>query len=31
MELDILITFGAGDIDRFIVPVTNMIKERYHV
>lgn len=31
MELDILITFGAGDIDRFIVPITNMIKERYHV
>jgi UDP-N-acetylmuramate--alanine ligase len=30
-DLDILITFGAGDIDRFISPITNMIKERFNV
>ncbi|MEG2849327.1 MAG: cyanophycin synthetase, partial [Bacteroidales bacterium] len=27
-ELDILITFGAGDIDRFIVPITQMLNKR---
>lgn len=27
-EIDILVTFGAGDIDRLIVPIENMLKER---
>ena len=27
-EVDILITFGAGDIDRLIVPIEEMLKER---
>ena len=27
-EIDILVTFGAGDIDRLIVPVENLLKER---
>ena len=27
-ELDILITFGAGDVDRLIVPIETMLKER---
>ena len=26
--LDVLVTFGAGDIDRFIVPITEMLKKR---
>ena len=26
--LDVLVTLGAGDIDRFIVPITEMLKER---
>ena len=26
--LDVLVTFGAGDIDRFIVPVTELLKKR---
>ena len=30
-EPDILITFGAGDIDRFIDPLTEMLKKRYNV
>ncbi|GAB1374683.1 MAG: UDP-N-acetylmuramate--L-alanine ligase [Bacteroidales bacterium] len=31
IEPDILITFGAGDIDRFIDPLTEMLKKRYNV
>jgi UDP-N-acetylmuramate--alanine ligase len=27
-EIDILVTFGAGDIDRLIVPIEEMLKER---
>ncbi len=27
-DIDIMITFGAGDIDRLIVPIENMLKER---
>lgn len=27
-EVDILVTFGAGDIDRLIVPIENLLKER---
>ena len=27
-EVDILITFGAGDIDRLVVPIEEMLKER---
>ena len=27
-EIDILVTFGAGDIDRLIVPIENLLKER---
>ena len=26
--LDVLVTFGAGDIDRFIVPITEMLEKR---
>ena len=26
--LDVLITFGAGNIDRFIEPITEMLKAR---
>ena len=26
--LDVLVTLGAGDVDRFIVPITDMLKER---
>ena len=26
--LDVLVTLGAGDVDRFIVPITEMLKER---
>ena len=26
--LDVLVTFGAGDIDRFIEPITELLKER---
>ena len=31
IEIDTLISFGAGDIDRFIEPITNYLKERYNV
>ena len=27
-EIDILVTFGAGDIDRLIAPIENLLKER---
>lgn len=27
--VDTLITFGAGNVDKFIVPITEMLKERY--
>lgn len=27
-ELDILVTFGAGDIDRFVAPITDMLTQR---
>ncbi|PKP05908.1 MAG: UDP-N-acetylmuramate--L-alanine ligase [Bacteroidetes bacterium HGW-Bacteroidetes-5] len=30
-EIDTLITFGAGDIDRFIEPITEYLKQRYNV
>ncbi len=30
-DIDTLITFGAGDIDRFIEPITNYLKKRYNV
>jgi hypothetical protein len=30
-EIDALITFGAGDIDRFIEPITEYLKRRYNV
>lgn len=28
-EFDILVTFGAGDIDRFVEPIENLLRERY--
>ena len=28
MDLDVLVTFGAGDIDRFIAPITEMLENR---
>jgi UDP-N-acetylmuramate--alanine ligase len=27
-DIDIMVTFGAGDIDRLIVPIEEMLKER---
>ena len=27
-ELDVLVTFGAGDIDRFVEPITRMLRSR---
>ena len=27
-EIDVLVTFGAGDIDRFVAPITQMLTER---
>ena len=27
-DVDVLVTFGAGDIDRLIVPIENLLKER---
>ncbi len=30
-EIETLITFGAGDIDRFVEPITNYLKKRYNV
>ena len=26
---DILVTFGAGDIDRFVTPIESLLKEKY--
>ncbi|MCD8207416.1 MAG: UDP-N-acetylmuramate--L-alanine ligase, partial [Bacteroidales bacterium] len=26
---DVLVTFGAGDIDRFVGPVTEMLERKY--
>ncbi|MDD2424576.1 MAG: UDP-N-acetylmuramate--L-alanine ligase [Bacteroidales bacterium] len=31
IDLELLVTFGAGDIDRFAEPVTQMIKRKYNV
>ncbi len=28
-DIDILVTFGAGDIDRFVRPIEEMLKKRY--
>ncbi len=28
-DTDILVTFGAGDIDRFVLPIEEMLKKRY--
>ncbi len=30
-EIDTLVSFGAGDIDRFIEPITEYLKKRYNV
>ena len=27
-KLDVLVTFGAGNIDRFVEPITQMLQER---
>lgn len=27
-EIDVLVTFGAGDIDRFVAPITEMLRKR---
>jgi len=27
-EIDVLVTFGAGDIDRFVAPITKMLTDR---
>ncbi len=31
IELDVLVTVGAGDIDTFVDPIRNMLKEKYEV
>ena len=28
-DLDVLVTFGAGNIDRFVGPITEMFENRY--
>ncbi len=28
-DIDILVTFGAGDIDRTVQPIENLLKEKY--
>ena len=28
-DIDILVTFGAGDIDRLVQPIENLLKEKY--
>lgn len=28
-DVDILVTFGAGDIDRMVMPIENLLKEKY--
>ena len=28
-DTDILVTFGAGDIDRFATPIESLLKEKY--
>ncbi len=30
MDPEVLLTVGAGDIDRFVEPVTEMLKKKYH-
>ncbi|HBY01767.1 MAG TPA: UDP-N-acetylmuramate--L-alanine ligase, partial [Rikenellaceae bacterium] len=30
-DIDTLVSFGAGDIDRFIEPITSYLKKRYNV
>lgn len=30
-DIDALISFGAGDIDRFVAPITEYLKQRYNV
>lgn len=29
-DIEILITLGAGDIDRFVTPITDLLKEKYN-
>jgi UDP-N-acetylmuramate--alanine ligase len=31
MELDVVVTVGAGDIDTFVEPIKNMLQKRYEV
>ena len=31
MDIDVLATVGAGDIDTFIEPIRNMLKKKYEV
>jgi hypothetical protein len=28
--VDVLATFGAGDIDRFVTPITTLLNHKYH-
>lgn len=30
-EIDTLITFGAGDIDRLVTPITELLKKKYNI
>ena len=30
-NLDIVVTFGAGDIDRLIVPIREMLQKKYNI
>jgi hypothetical protein len=31
MDIDVLATVGAGDIDTFVLPIKNMLSKRYEV
>jgi UDP-N-acetylmuramate--alanine ligase len=31
IEVDVVVTVGAGDIDTFVEPISNMLKRKYEV
>jgi hypothetical protein len=31
MEVDVLVTVGAGDIDTFVTPIKEILERRHHV
>ena len=30
-DIDVLITFGAGDIDRLVKPITELLQKKYKI